>query len=309
MSRRAYASLRKDGLYPAGTLRSRLLIMTVNSMIKLGDNNSLPLLRLDDKGGWLNGGDYGELFLPNSQLPAGCKPGDKVDAFIYLDADLEPVITTIRPKARVNQFASLRVVTVNRLGAFLDWGMKKDIFVPARNQAQPMQVGRHYVVYLSLDHEGRMVATSKLEPFLSKGTPRYQAGDEVSLLIVAGTPLGLKAIVDGRFWGQLFKSELPERLPMGKSLRGYIKQVRDDGKLDLTLFKPGPGKTDEAADKVLARLEAAGGSLPVSDKTDPDTIYRQFGISKGTFKKAIGGLYKQGKILIEADGIRLNREG
>ncbi|MGP7733247.1 CvfB family protein [Oceanimonas smirnovii] len=277
-------------------------------MIKLGDYNSLPLLRLGDKGGWLDGGDEDELFLPHSQLPANAKPGDNITVFIYLDADLVPVVTTDRPKGRVNEFASLRVVTVNRLGAFMDWGMKKDIFVPQRNQATPMQTGRHYVVYLYLDHEGRMVATSKLEPFLSKDMPGYHAGDEVSLLIVAGTPLGLKAIVDGKYWGQLFKSELPERLPMGKSLRGYIKQQRDDGKLDLTLFKPGPGKTDEAAEKVLARLQAAGGSLAVNDKTDPDTIYRQFGISKGTFKKAIGGLYKQGKIVIEPHGIRLSLE-
>ncbi|WP_445397262.1 CvfB family protein [Zobellella sp. An-6] len=277
-------------------------------MIKLGDYNNLPLLRLDDKGGWLDGDDYGELFLPRRQLPEGCQPGDEVAVFIYLDADLAPVVTTEAPKARAGQFASLRVVTTNRLGAFLDWGMKKDIFVPARQQAQPMHEGRHYVVYLYLDHEGRMVASSKLEPFLSQERPRYQPGDEVSLLIAGATPLGLKAVVDGRHWGVLFKSELPERLPMGRAIRGYIKQVRDDGKLDLSLFKPGPGRVDAAAQKVLDKLTQAGGFMAVSDKTDPDTLFRLFGTSKGTFKKAIGGLYKKGLIQIEEDGIRVTKE-
>ena len=273
-------------------------------MIKLGDNNTLPLLRLDDKGGWLDTGEYGETFLPRRQLPTDCQPGDEIAVFIYLDSDQEPVITTETPKARVKQFASLKVVTTNRLGAFLDWGMKKDIFVPQRSQARPMETGRHYVVYLYLDHEGRMVASSKLDSFLSREFPTYQPGQEVELLVAEQTPLGFKAVVENRFWGMLFRSDISGRIPMGLSTKGYVKQVRDDGKIDLVLFKPGPGKVDDAAQAVLDKLERAGGTMQVNDKTDPDTIFRLFGISKGTFKKAIGGLYKQGHIVIEAGGIR-----
>lgn len=273
-------------------------------MIKLGDNNTLPLLRLDDKGGWLDAGEYGETFLPRRQLPSDCQPGDEITVFIYLDSDQEPVITTETPKARVKQFASLKVVTTNRLGAFLDWGMKKDIFVPQRSQARPMETGRHYVVYLYLDHEGRMVASSKLDSFLSREFPAYQPGQEVDLLVAEQTPLGFKAVVENRFWGMLFRSDISGRIPMGLSTKGYVKQVRDDGKIDLVLFKPGPGKVDDAAQAVLDKLERAGGTMQVNDKTDPDTIFRLFGISKGTFKKAIGGLYKQGHIVIEAGGIR-----
>ncbi|MBO1520606.1 CvfB family protein [Oceanisphaera pacifica] len=273
-------------------------------MIKLGDNNTLPLLRLDDKGGWLDAGEYGDAFLPRRQLPSHCQPGDEIPVFIYLDSDQEPVITTDTPKAKVHQFAALKVVTANRLGAFLDWGMKKDIFVPERNQAKPMEAGRHYVVHLYLDHEGRMVASSKLDRFLSRELPRYRAGDEVDLLVAEHTQLGFKAVVDGQYWGLLFRSDISGRVPMGLQTKGYVKRVRDDGKIDLTLFKPGPGKIDDAAQAVLDKLVRAGGSMQVNDKTDPDTIFRMFGISKGTFKKAIGGLYKQGHIVIEAGGIR-----
>ncbi|WP_116472371.1 CvfB family protein [Zobellella maritima] len=274
-------------------------------MITLGDDNSLPLLRLDDKGGWLDADQYGEVFLPRRQLPAGCQPGDSIKVFIYLDADQLPVVTTDKPKARVGQFASLKVVTTNRLGAFLDWGMKKDIFVPQRMQATPMHDGRNYVVYLYLDYEGRMVASSKLDSFVSRELPPYRAGDEVSLLIAEHTQLGFKAIVDNKYWGLVFKSDVSGRIPTGLATKGYIKQVRDDGKIDLSLYKPGPGKIDEAAEAVLNRLQQAGGALSVGDKTDPDTIFRVFGISKGTFKKAIGGLYKKGLIVIEKDGIKL----
>ncbi|GAA3536207.1 CvfB family protein [Zobellella aerophila] len=274
-------------------------------MITLGDDNSLPLLRLDEKGGWLDADQYGEVFLPRRQLPANCRPGDNITAFIYLDADLLPVVTTDKPKARVGQFASLKVVTTNRLGAFLDWGMKKDIFVPQRMQATPMHDGRNYVVYLYLDYEGRMVASSKLDSFVSREHPGYHEGDEVKLLIAEHTQLGFKAIVDNKYWGLLFKSDVSGRIPTGLATKGYIKQVREDGKLDLNLYKPGPGKIDEAAEAVLNRLQQAGGALSVGDKTDPDTIFRVFGISKGTFKKAIGGLYKKGLIVIEKDGIKL----
>ncbi|ART79631.1 CvfB family protein [Oceanisphaera avium] len=276
-------------------------------MIKLGDNNNLPVLRLEEKGAWLDASPYGEVFITQRQLPAHCQPGDHLSVFIYLDADLAPVATTEQPKAKVEQFASLKVVTSNRLGAFLDWGMKKDIFVPERNQASPMEVGRNYVVYIYLDHEGRMVASSKLDRFLSREFPDYQVGAEVDLVITERTQLGFKALVDNAYGGLIFASDTPGHLPVGLHTKGYIKQVRDDGKLDLSLIKPQVGKQDidATALMILDKLSRAGGHMAVNDKTDPDTIFRLFGTSKGTFKKAIGGLYKQGKISIEKDGIKL----
>lgn len=275
-------------------------------MIKLGDNNSLPLIRLDDKGGWLDADSYGEAFIPKRQLPANCQPGDEISVFIYLDADLEPVITTDQPKVKAEQFATLKAVTCNRIGAFLDWGMKKDIFVPERNQVQPMEVGRNYVVYVYLDHEGRMVASSKLDRFLSRDFPPFQGGEEVELLVTERTQLGYKALVDNQYGGLIFASDTPGHLPVGLSTKGYIKLVREDGKLDLSLIKPNVGKLDidDTAKLILDKLERAGGSMQCNDKTDPDTIFRLFGVSKGTFKKAIGGLYKQGLISIESSGIR-----
>ena len=277
-------------------------------MLKLGDYNLLPLVALDDKGGWLAAEPYGELFIPKRQLNAQSQVGDEVRVFLYLDADLTPVITTTSPKACAGQFACLKVVDSNRLGAFLDWGMKKDIFVPERNQAHPMEIGYDYVVYVYLDHEGRMVASSKIDSFLASPPADMRPGQAVELLIAEPTQLGFKAIVDGQYGGLLYRSDLSRSLPVGFTTSGYIKQVRLDNKIDLTLFKPRPGTVDEAMETVFAQLIQAGGFMPVNDKTAPDTLFRLFSISKGTFKKAIGGLYKQGRIVIESDGIRTTKQ-
>lgn len=277
-------------------------------MLKLGDYNLLPIIALDDKGGWLGAEPYGELFIPKRQLSAQSQVGDEVRVFLYLDADLAPVIATTPPKACAGQFACLKVVDSNRLGAFLDWGMKKDIFVPERNQAHPMEIGYDYVVYVYLDHEGRMVASSKVDSFLASPPADMRPGQAVELLIAEPTQLGFKAIVDGQYGGLLYRSDLSRSLPVGLTTSGYIKQVRPDNKIDLTLFKPGPGTVDEATQTVLAQLIQAGGFMPVNDKTDPDTLFRLFSISKGTFKKAIGGLYKQGRIVIDSDGIRTTEQ-
>lgn len=170
-----------------------------------------------------------------------------------------------------------------------------------------MQVDKHYVVYLYLDREGRVAATSKLDRFLDEGWPEYQAGDPVTLLPSEHTPLGIKAVVDGRYWGVLYRNELFGKVTIGREIRGFIKQVREDGKLDLTLNQPGKAGTETAAQKIMTRLQKQGGFLPVGDKSSPEVIYQLFAMSKGTFKKAIGALYKQGDILIEEDGIRSNK--
>ena len=274
-------------------------------MIRLGSMNALTLLRRDDKGGWLDAEDFGEVLLPMRQLPRDAKPGSAVKVFVYLDGDEELVVTGFKPYAQVGEFVGLKVVSASRVGAFLDWGLKKDLFVPAREQAQAMQVDKHYVVYLYLDREGRVAATSKLDRFLDEGWPEYKPGDAVSILPCEHTPLGIKAVVDSRYWGVLYRNELFGKVTIGREIRGYIKQVREDGKIDLTLNQPGQAGTQSAAEKIMARLQKQDGFLPVGDKSSPEVIYQLFTMSKGTFKKAIGALYKQGQIQIEDDGIRL----
>ena len=274
-------------------------------MIRLGSMNALTLLRRDDKGGWLDAEDFGEILLPMRQLPRDAKPGSAVKVFVYLDGDEELVVTGFKPYAQVGEFVGLKVVSASRVGAFLDWGLKKDLFVPAREQAQAMQVDKHYVVYLYLDREGRVAATSKLDRFLDEGWPEYKPGDAVSILPCEHTPLGIKAVVDSRYWGVLYRNELFGKVTTGRETRGFIKQVREDGKIDLTLNQPGQAGTQTAAEKIMARLQKQDGFLPVGDKSSPEVIYQLFTMSKGTFKKAIGALYKQGQIRIEDDGIRL----
>ncbi|QSR43290.1 nucleotide-binding protein [Aeromonas dhakensis] len=301
----------------AHTGNEKLAIRTMkeeNTMLQIGKMNTLTVVELEDRGAWLAAGEeYGELLLPKRQLPEGVAEGDGVKVFLYLDADCEPVITTDKPFAMVDDIVGLKVVNANKIGAFLDWGMKKDLFVPSREQNKPMQVGHVYLVRLMLDHEGRMVGTSRLERFLRTDKPPFKAGDEVTALPGERTPLGIKAIVNGEYSGMLFKNEVFGRVTTGRPLTAWVKQVRDDGKLDLTLQKPGVARLDDAGEQILARLKKQGGSLAVGDKSEPELIYKLLGMSKGTFKKAIGGLYKQGKLVIDDYSITLTgddqREG
>ncbi|MFR9704338.1 S1 RNA-binding domain-containing protein [Aeromonas sanarellii] len=274
------------------------------TMLQIGKMNTLTVVELEDRGAWLAAGEYGELLLPRRQLPEGVAEGGEVSVFLYLDADCEPVITTDKPFAMVGDIVGLKVVNANKIGAFLDWGMKKDLFVPSREQNKPMQVGHVYLVHLMLDNEGRMVGTSRLERFL-RSDPPFKAGDEVTALPGEHTPLGIKAVVNGQYAGMLFRNEVFGRVMTGRPLTAWVKQVREDGKLDLALQKPGLARMDDAAERILTRLQKQGGSLAVGDKSDPELIYKMFNMSKGTFKKAIGGLYKQGRIVIEDNSISL----
>ena len=274
------------------------------TMLQIGKMNTLTVVELEDRGAWLAAGEYGELLLPKRQLPEGVAEDGEVSVFLYLDADCEPVITTDKPFAMVGDIVGLKVVNANKIGAFLDWGMKKDLFVPSREQNKPMQVGHVYLVHLMLDNEGRMVGTSRLERFL-RVDPPFKAGDEVTALPGEHTPLGIKAVVNGQYSGMLFKNEVFGRLMTGRPLTAWVKQVREDGKLDLTLQKPGQDRMDDAGGRILTRLQKQCGSLAVGDKSEPELIYKLFNMSKGTFKKAIGGLYKQGKIVIEDNCITL----
>ena len=274
-------------------------------MIQLGRMNSLPIIKIDEKGAWLDADDLGHVFVPQSQLPEAINEGSTLAVFPYLDGDSELVISADKPLAQVGEFAGLKVISASRIGAFLDWSLKKDLFVPANEQAKPMQTGHTYVVYVYLDRESRPTATSRLDHYLSIEMPRYEPWEEVDLLICEQTDLGYKVIVNKKFWGLIFYNEIFTTIKIGQRTKGYIKKIHEDGKLDVTLNKPGLARKDEAGEKILARLQKQGGFLPVGDKSSPELIYSQFSMSKGTFKKAIGGLFKQGLITIESDGIRL----
>lgn len=274
-------------------------------MAEIGRLNRLTILREATVGFYLDGGDDGEILLPRKLAPAVAAPGGEVEVFIYHD-DRGIAATTQRPRAMLGQFAALKVVAVSAIGAFLDWGLPKDLFVPLREQKERMQEGHSYIVYVNLDNDGRLMATSKIDRFLDKWPAKYEAGQEVELLICERTPLGVKAIIEHRHWGVLYHDELFRNVRLGDKVRGYIKGVREDGKIDLTLHKPGHEKLDDIAEKVLQKLASSGGFLPVHDKSPPETIYKLFGESKKSFKSAIGILYKHRRIVIEAEGIRLS---
>lgn len=277
------------------------------SHIKLGEYNLLEVVKEVDFGVYLDGSEDGEILLPTRYVPQGCKPGDVLNVFIYLDMDERLIATTLQPYVKVGEFACLEVAWVNQYGAFLDWGLMKDLFVPFREQKMKMLKGNSYVVHVHLDEDSyRIVASAKVEKYLSKDMPEYNAGDEVEILVWQKTDLGFKVIVDNKFGGMIFKNEIFTDVRTGMKMTAYIKQVRPDGKIDLELQKGGVKKVEDFADTLLEYIRSNGGSTPLNDKTDADVIYNTFGVSKKTFKKAVGDLYKKRLIVLEGEkGIRL----
>ena len=277
------------------------------SHIRLGEYNLLEVVKEVDFGVYLDGSEDGEILLPTRYVPQGCKPGDVLNVFIYLDMDERLIATTLQPYVKVGEFACLEVAWVNQYGAFLDWGLMKDLFVPFREQNMKMITGNSYVVHVHLDEDSyRIVASAKIEKFLSKDMPEYTPGDEVEVLIWQKTDLGFKVIVDNKFGGMIFKNEIFTDVRTGMKMHAYIKQVRPDGKIDLELQKGGVKKVEDFSDTLLEYIRSNGGSTPLNDKTDADVIYSTFGVSKKTFKKAVGDLYKKRLIVLEGEqGIRL----
>jgi len=279
-------------------------------MAAIGLFNELEVVKTVDFGIYLDGGPHGEILLPKRYVPENCQPGDLVDVFIYLDSEDRLVATTEKPLVQVGEFAFLKVVSITPVGAFLDWGLLKDLLVPFREQQVKMEEGRSYLVYVYLDAESqRIVATSKLDKCLDNIPIDYEAGEEVDLIIAGKTDLGYKAIIDNSHWGILYHNELFQPVKTGDKLRGYIRNIRSDEKIDLSLQKPGYEKIDGISQGILNRLEAEGGFLPYNDKSAPQTISAIFNISKKNFKKAVGSLYKQHLISIEEEGIRLLKTG
>ena len=274
--------------------------------IKLGKYNQLEVVKTVDFGVYLNGGDDGEILLPTRYVPEGCKPGDMVNVFIYLDNEERLIATTLQPKVQVDEFACLEVAWVNEFGAFLDWGLMKDLFVPFREQKLKMLKGHKYVVHAHVDEDSyRIMASAKVERYLSKEMPPYQPGEEVEVMTWQRTDLGYKVIVDNQYSGLVYQKEIFQQLEPGMKLTAYVRQVREDGKIDLTLQKDGMAKVGDFSSVLLDYIKNHDGFTPLNDKSAAEEIYEAFGVSKKTFKKAVGDLYKRRLILLVEDGIRL----
>lgn len=275
-------------------------------MVKIGRVCTLEVVKFTESGAYLDGGPYGEILLPNRYVSVHLKAGQDVDVFISFDSEDRLVATTDFPLAMVGEFAFLKVIDVNKMGAFLDWGLPKDLFVPFREQANPMGKGKRYLVRIYVDPKtGRIAASSKINKFLNQESPDYAVGQEVDLLIAFVTDLGYKAIINQNHMGVLYANEVFKNLKIGEALKGYIKKIRPDGKIDLSLEIQGYKKVDPVAERILDKLKAEGGFLPCNDKSSPEYIQNLFGISKKTFKQAIGSLYKNQMIRIEDTGLFL----
>lgn len=274
--------------------------------IELGKHNTLKVVKEVDFGMYLDGGEEGEILLPARYVPEDCQLGDELSVFIYLDNEERLVATTLTPLVEIGQFACLEVAWVNQYGAFLNWGLMKDLFVPFREQKMKMQVGKSYVVYAYLDDESyRIVASAKVDRYLSKEIATYEAGQEVNVLIWQKTDLGFKAIIENKHSGLLYDSEIFQPLRTGMTVKAYVKQVREDGKIDLILQKTGKDKVDDFSNTLLEHIRENGGKTSFNDKSPAEEIYDAFGVSKKTFKKAVGDLYKKHLILLQDDGIVL----
>ncbi|RCR70037.1 CvfB family protein [Larkinella punicea] len=275
-------------------------------MIQIGKINTLIALRETSVGVFLGDDEDNDILLPNKYVPESLRVDDPIDVFVYTDSEDRIIATTLTPKIQRNQFARLQVISVTSVGAFLDWGLEKDLLVPYREQSRPMEVGRWYVVYLYLDHEtDRLVASSRLNRFLDSEVPNLTEGQEVSLLAWEPTDLGINVIINNRYRGLVYANEVFRQVYPGDRLTGYIKTIRDDNRIDVSLQKPGYENVEPNAQRILATLREQNGFLPLNDYSEPDAIYQTLEMSKKTFKKAIGALFRERKIAIKEDGIYL----
>lgn len=274
-------------------------------MIEIGGTYDLTVIRDSEFGYYLDAENLGEILLPSKHAPDELSVDDSVEIFLYLDSEDRPVATTQTPKAEVGEFAFLEVKENTQIGAFLDWGLDKDLLVPFAEQHRPLAVGKKYLVFVYLDNRDRISATSKIDKIvLEDDDHEFYPQQIVDLIIGNSTELGLKAIVNQSHWGLLYNDEVDQRLSFGQSIQGYIKRVRNDGKIDLSL-KSNREVRDNYSQVIQDYLRDHNGFAPVHDKSPPAQIFDLLGMSKGQFKKAIGGLYKQRVIAIEENGIRL----
>lgn len=275
-------------------------------MLNIGNYNTLRIIKILSFGAYLDGGEGKEILLPTRYVPDGAQVGDEVKVFIYHDNEGRLIATTLHPNAVVGEFAFMQVKSVNTTGAFLDWGLMKDLLVPYKEQKLTMREGKWYLVYVRLDHvTGRIMASARIEKFLNNIPPKYKFNQEVDLLVADDTEIGYKVIVNNLHWGMVYHNQVFQRLEKGEHLKGYVKEIREDDKLDISLTPLGYQKVDGIAQTILQALQMQNGFLPVHDKSDPEVIYSLFRCSKKAFKQAIGALYRQHRIALEPDGIRL----
>ncbi len=273
-------------------------------MFEFGRMNRLVVARIDDEGAWLRSGRQ-EALLPKRELDEDHSVGDELLVFVYADASGNPVATLRQPFAEVGEYALLRASQVNVHGAFMDWGLFKDLLVPVKEQLEPMKPGGRYLVKVRLDREGRPIGTARIEKGLSVVDETLGEGQEVDLIVYEFTELGAKVIINHRFAGLLYKDEIGGRLKYGDQVKGYIRQIRSDGKIDCTLNLGTRSDRDDARDTVMQALIDHEGFLPLHDKSPAEDIQEELGLSKKLFKKAVGALYKEGLVELPGDGVHL----
>jgi predicted RNA-binding protein (virulence factor B family) len=275
-------------------------------MLKIGSYNELIVERAVDFGLYLNP-KPDEVLLPLKYVPENTRPGDTLRVFVYTDSEDRPVATTLEPKAVVGEFAYLQVKDVASFGAFLDWGLEKDLLVPTSQQQDRMKVGKSYVVKVCLDEmTTRVYGTNRITHNCDKNPKDLSEGEKVGLLIYGVTKIGIMAVVNNRYSGLLYRSEVFTSVSVGDKISGYISRIREDGKIDLTLKSPGYQSVTGSGARILEALKKRGGFIPCHDKSSPDEIRHIFSMSKKEFKKAIGGLYKAGSIQITPKGIQIH---
>ncbi len=275
-------------------------------MSYLGTTQTLFVKEVSNEGAYLDGHDLGEVFLPKQEIKHELEAGDSISVFIFLDNANLATATIKKPHAQVGEYALLRVKEINSIGAFLDWGLEKDVLAPFNEQKPRMQEGHSYLVRLYLDNASqRICASNNFNRFLSKDEPQYTHLQEVDLIVAGKTDIGYKVLIEESHFGVVFYNMVFKSLFVGQKLKGYIQKVRDDGKIDVVLEKPGMGKVSDLGETIMQKLKNEGGVIPLGDKSDPEAIKKMFSTSKANYKKAIGGLFKQELIDIEAKSIRL----
>lgn len=277
------------------------------TILNIGKVNTLTVLETGSHGAILDGGQQDRLLLAGRECPEGLSPNDQLDVFIYLDAEGDAVPTTQQPAAELGQVAWLEVVSVNNLGAFVDWGLPKDLFIPFAEQQHKLTEGRSTLVKIYQDNQGRLAGSTRIDHWIKDDATGLKQGQQVQLIIADKTEMGFKAVINNEFWGLLYANELYRRIRKGQKVDGYVKRLREDGKVDLSLEQPGfsKSKIDGMTNTIIAALEDNNGFLALTDKSPPAEIKAVFGVSKKVFKQAVGALYKQRRITLESTGIRL----
>ncbi|MGB1237199.1 MAG: CvfB family protein [Pseudomonadales bacterium] len=274
-------------------------------MIEIGRKNRLKIIREADFGLYLEGFEYGGILLPKAEVPEGCELGQMLEVFVYLDSDDYVIASTKQPLIQVGGFATLSVAEVNKTGAFLEWGLPKQLFVPFAEQRKPLEPGQRITVCAYLDNTGRIAASTKLDKFLKKDLSDLKVGAEVELFIARKSDLGFSVIADNAYWAVLHAADIFKTVRPGQRRKGYIKRILAQGKIDVMLDPPGYAKVDQLCQQILDDLSQRGGRSELGDKSAPEDIYQRFGISKKSYKMALGTLKKMGRIEISGGGISL----